>query len=433
MDVSMNQALWQKQQLSTQMLHSLTILRMNALELRDYINTIALENPVVEILEPQGRSDAHIPEQWRVGACALPMEPADRRNSQTLAQELRFQLLGMQLPSRLRETVEFLVGSLDPSGYLSIPLEELASAQRPLPVLREALLVLQSLEPRGVGARSLSECLCLQLAGMENSDLAVRIASNHLQELAHNRLSRLPELLGCSYEEVERAAEQIRRCEPKPANGYCSSEETVYTAPELYIFENEEQQLQIVPDEMACPYIQINPVYQAMCSDDIDAAAMQYLREQIAQATAAIGCIAKRNLTLMQCAQVLVQEQEAFFRQGPTHLRPLSMHTVAEKMGVSESTVSRALNGKYFRCAWGFFPLKHLVQRSVCGDAAQVNAQALCAAIAQLVAQEKRTAPRSDQELCRLLEEQGICVSRRTVAKYRELCHIAPASQRKQK
>lgn len=433
MDVSMNQDIFQRQQLSAQMLHSLTILHMNALELREYINMIAMENPVIEILEPQGLVNAKIPEQWRVGVPAQRPELADRRGAQTLSEELRFQLLGMQMQPTLRSAVEYLIGSLDASGYLSTPLEELADDARPLPLLREALTVLQGLEPCGVGARSLSECLLLQLAQMENSELAARIAREYLQELAKNHLNRLPEQLCCTQEEVEQAVALIRRCEPKPANGYCADETTEYVVPDLYVFENEERQLQIVPDEIACPYIQINPVYQAMCGEDIDVAAVQYLREQIAQATTAIGCIAKRNLTLMQCAQVLVQEQEQFFRYGTMHLRPLSLHRVAEKMGVSESTVSRALSGKYFRCIWGIFPLKHLVQRSISGGSVQVNAQTLCTAISELITQENKLAPRSDQELCRLLELRGIHVSRRTVAKYRELCHIAPASRRKQK
>lgn len=433
MDVSQTQEFSQRQQLSSQMLHSLTILRMNALELREYINTIALENPVVEVLEVPQRSDAHVPDRWRVRLSSEQPEVADRRSSQTLTEDLKFQLLGLHLSPRLREAVEYLIRCLDASGYLPASLHELVDGNHQESLLEEALEILQRMEPRGVGARSLSECLLLQLRDMEGSELAAAIAREYLPELARHKGARLVEILHCTPEALQYAVSLIRRCEPKPANGYSTGETTEFVVPDLYIFENEEHQLQIVPDETACPYIQINPVYQAMSGQNIDPEATRYLQERIDQASAAISYIAKRNLTLMQCAQVLVQEQELFFRKGPGLLRPLSLHTVAERMRVSESTVSRAINGKYFRCAWGMYPLKHLVQRSVAGkDNGQgINAQTVCAAITALIAAEDKKAPLSDLSICRLLARQGIQISRRTVAKYREQCHFGPASDRK--
>lgn len=435
MDFSMNQELSQRQQLSAQMLHSLTILRMNAQELREYIDALALENPVVEVIAAPTEGDAHIPNSWRVRSSDGQPEAADRRNTQTLAEELRFQLLGLKLNKSLAEAVELLIQSLDENGYLRAELSELADAFHPVEQLEEALQILHRLEPRGVGARSLSECLSLQLQDMPGSRIAIAIAKDHLPELAKNKLSLLAEQLDCSVQEVRQAAALIRRCVPKPGNGYATGGVTEFVVPDLYIFENEEHQLQIVPDETACPYIQINPYYQAMAGEDIDATAAKYLQERISQASSSISFIAKRNLTLLQCAQVLVREQELFFRKGPRLLRPLSLREIAVQMQVSESTVSRALQGKYFRCAWGVFPLKHLVQRSVSAESGgdKLNAQAVCAAIEDLIAQENKKKPLSDQAISERLLSKGIAISRRTVAKYREQRRIGTASQRRLK
>ena len=171
-----------------------------------------------------------------------------------------------------------------------------------------------------------------------------------------------------------------------------------------------------------------------MISSDIDSATAKYLKDCISQASPVIGYIAKRNISLLQCAQIMAAEQEEFFRRGPGFLRPLSLHQVAEKMQVSESTVSRTIQGKHFRCVWGLFPLKQLLSRSI-SDASDggINAVAACTAIATIVAQEDKKNPLSDQAISEMLASQGISISRRTVAKYRGLSHIDPAAQRKRK
>ncbi len=433
MEMKMSQKHLQRQQPFTQMLHSLTVLQMNAQELREYVKRLALENPVVEILDSPVRSDAHIPDSWRGRVYNEQLELVDRRNTQTLAEELRFQLLGMKLSQSLRRNVEFLIGCLDENGYLSLPLSELVSDAHPKSALEQALAILHSMEPRGVGARSLSECLILQLQDMPDNRIAIAIAKGYLPELAKCKLPQLAQMLDCSLEEVEYAVSLIRKCVPKPANGYAPGEATPYILPDLYIIENEEGRLQIVQEETANLRIQINPYYRTMVTADIDTDTAKYLKECISQASPIIGFVAKRNITLMQCAQILVTEQEAFFRHGPSFLRPLSLREVAQKMQVSESTVSRAIQGKYFRCIWGLFPLKRLLSRSISGgEEGNINAVAACEAIAAIVAKEDKKNPLSDQAISQSLLPRGIAISRRTVAKYRGLSGIAPAAKRKQ-
>lgn len=435
MDLKLSQELAQRQQPSMQMLHSLTILRMNAQELQDYVKKLALENPVVEIIDPSPQSDAHIPQSWRVSSHSEHLDFSDRSSTQTLADELHFQLLGLNLNQLLHKSVELLINCLDESGYLSVPLAKLASPAYPEPLLQEALEVLQSLEPRGVGARSLSECLALQLQDMDDNRIALEIAKNFLPELAKNKLPQLAQILNCSVKEVDHAAALIRNCVPKPANGYAANGAAHHIIPDLYIFQNDEQQLQIVSEASTCFRMRINPHYQRLLSSDIDAADAKYLKACISQASPVIEFIAKRNVTLIQCAKLLVERQEAFFHQGPEFLRPLRLRDIAKLMQVSESTVSRTIQGKYFRCEWGLFPLKRLLSRSVSNtaDGSGINAVSVCAAIAAIVSQENKKAPLSDQAISEKLLAQGIPISRRTVAKYRAIANIEPAAQRKRK
>lgn len=433
MDFSISQDLSQRQQLSAQMLHSLTILRMNAQELREYIDTLALENPVVELISPPAESDAHIPNAWRPRSALSQVDVSAPQKGQTLREDLEFQLLGLTLPPKQKSAISLLIHCLDESGYLRAELEEIADAAHPLPLLQEALLHLQKMEPLGVGARSLAECLELQLRNFPGSEIAIRLVREHLPELAKNRLSQLAKQLSCSQQDIRNAEALIRRCTPKPGNGYAPEGFTEYIIPDLYIFENEEHQLQIVPDTTACPYIKINADYQAMIQEELDAETSRYLQERISQASSAISFIAKRNLTLLHCAQILAKEQTLFFRKGPKLLRPLGLKEVAEQMQVSESTVSRTLQGKYFRCIWGVFPLKYLAQRGflASADGAELNAKAICAAMEDLIAREDKKKPLSDQAISEGLAAAGIIISRRTVSKYREQCGIGAASQRR--
>lgn len=435
MEFSISQELSQRQQLSAQMLHSLTILRMNAKELREYIEALALENPVVEVISEPAEGDAHIPNAWRIRSELSQLDTAVQHKGQTLREDLEFQLMGLPLSPQHKAAVSLLIHCLDESGYLRAELEEIADPTHPLPLLKEALHQLQKMEPVGVGARSLSECLELQLRTFPDSDIAIRLVRDHLPELAKNRLSQLAKQLDCTIQDIRHAESLIRRCTPKPGNGYAPEGLTEYVIPDLYIFENEEHQLQIVPDSTACPYIKINADYQTMVGEDIDAEASKYLQERISQASSAISYIAKRNLTLLQCAQILTREQALFFRKGPKLLRPLGLKEIAEQMQVSESTVSRTLQGKYFRCIWGVFPLKYLAQRGFLAstDGSELNAKAICAAIEDLIARENKKKPLSDQAISEGLAAAGIVISRRTIAKYREQCGIGTASQRRLK
>lgn len=435
MALNLSQELTQRQQPSVQMLHALSILRMNAQELRDYVKEFAMNNPVVEIIDAPPQADAHIPHSLRVRSHNEQIVLSDPRSSTyTLAEDLEFQLLGLKLDHNLEKNVKFLIHCLDERGYLPVSVAELVTPERTESALNEALAVLQDLEPRGVGARSLSECLLLQLRDVQDNRIALEIAKNYLSELAKNKFPRLAQMLSCSVEEVEYAVTLIRNCVPKPANGYAANNATPHIIPDLYIFQNDDRQLQIVPEASTCFRIQINAHYQSLLSSDIDATTAKYLKACISKASSVIDFIAGRNINLMQCAGILVARQEAFFRRGPAFLQPLSLRDIAQEMQVSESTVSRTIQGKYFRCIWGLFPLKHLLSRSVSNtaDGKGMNSVSVCAAIADIVSRENKKAPLSDQAISEKLLAQGIVIPRRTVAKYRAIAEIEPAAQRKQ-
>lgn len=428
MEVSYSNELSQKQTLNAQLLHSLSILRMNAQELRDYIHTLSMENPMVELVTPPQRAtpaSADCP----AFSGALP----DLRHSQTLTHELQAQAMSLPCSRPVRQMLELLIHSVNDSGYLSAPLEELTPAYCPAETAQQALRLLQQMEPAGVGARNLSECILLQLQRLPDSSLACKIAGSALPLLAEKQTAAICRMLHCTQEQVAQAAALILQCNPKPGNGYRSAAQTPFLIPDLYVYEDEPGVLRIALDETICPYIQIDPFYQSLTASETDAQTVRYLKEKLQEASSAIRHIARRNLTMMQCAQSIVQLQESFFREGLSALHPLSLSDVAAHMDVAESTVSRAVQGKYFRCKWGLFPLRLLIQRAsvsaISGE--EVGSDTIRKRISEIVSGEDKAKPLSDQKITERLCGEGYLISRRTVAKYREQLQILPAAKRK--
>lgn len=407
------------------MLRSLSILRMNALELQEFVNELLLENPMVDVLPAKADSLSMIPQSWKY------VELPSSKNELTLAEELRFQLRGIKCTATVRHALEYLIDSIDENGYLHLLVEDASALGFTSESMETALKLLHEMEPFGVGARSLSECLLLQLKHQPDSALAMRIAREHLTALANNNLAAISKALSCSMKQAEAAARQIRMCNPKPGNGYAPAEDTHYVVPDLYVFENEDNQLQILLNSKVCPYLRIDPYYQSLLSTQEDI--RQYLQAKIQEASASIRHIARRNLTLMQCAQILVHEQEEFFRKGPHMLRTLSLQEVADRIEVSASTVSRALQGKHIRCIWGMIPMKMLLQRGASSEehVSEWSAAQLLAELKRLISEEDKKQPLSDQTIAERLEEKGVRISRRTVAKYRIRAGIPAAAQRR--
>jgi RNA polymerase sigma-54 factor len=381
-----------------------------------------------------------------------------------LADHLRGQLCGMRLSDEDAFLVEALIESLSEDGYLADTLEEVAErlvmglappSEEEAAVLREELLDrlrcalgwLQSLEPCGVGARDLGECLLLQLRQLPEEagrDVAMRICQGHLELLARRDIKKLVAVTGADEDLVREAQTLIVALEPKPGRSFANAEANI-VVPDV-IVQKSGRGWKVVLNPEVMPKLRINDVYAqalrqhrgnqraAMNSsgggggDDSGAA----LSSRLQEARWFVKNILQRFDTIQRVSQAIVERQKNFFSHGEIAMKPLVLREIADELGLHESTISRVTTAKYMATPYGTFELKYFFGSSLNTDAGgNASSTAVRALIKQFIAAEDAKKPLSDSQLSTMLEEQGIQVARRTVAKYREALRIAPANLRK--
>ncbi len=351
----------------------------------------------------------------------------------TLQDHLTAQLYLAGLPARDRQIAEFLIGSLNDHGYLTIALPEVAES---LGVTEErvetVLRVVQSFDPVGVGARSLRECLLIQWASIDDGNpLVAELIENHLDDLAAGRIPRIAEALGATPAEVQEAADLIRSLDPKPGRLYGRADETRYVVPDVVV-ERVGREYVVVVNDAPIPKLLVSRQYRNMLDRGTDGEARKFVEEKIQSALWLIKAIEQRRLTLYRVTEAIVEFQRDFFDHGLRYLRPLTLREVAEVVGVHESTVSRATSGKYAQTPQGTFELKFFFSSGVDGAQGEgVAAGSVKKLIADLIAKEDPSEPLSDQSLTDQLKRQGLTISRRTVAKYREEMGVPNSGKRK--
>jgi len=363
----------------------------------------------------------------------------------SLQQHLRDQVLGMRLSGEDAAALQVLIESLDGDGYLADSLEEIterlaeqleidgADAREDLhDRLHCALCWLQSLEPLGVGARSLSECICLQLRAQPPCDarrVAIEISEQHLELLARRDMKKLVAATGADEELIRQAQDLIRACEPKPGRPFSEAESNVIVPDVIVTRAGRGFKVSLNPDVM--PKLRINDLYaQAMRGQRNGAGGGMGGRLQ--EARWFMKNIQQRFDTILRVSKAIVERQKTFFTHGAIAMKPLVLREIADELGLHESTISRVTTAKYMATPHGTFELKYFFGSSLNTDAGgNASSTAVRALIQQLVAAESPGKPLSDSQLSQMLEEQGIQVARRTVAKYREALKIAPASLRK--
>ena len=299
----------------------------------------------------------------------------------------------------------------------------------PQALIDEALDVVQSLEPAGVAARDLSECLMLQLQRSgEGDETVLAIVQHYLPQLGRRQYGAVARALGVSEREVRAAEKRIAALEPRPGQGFQTREEPVYLRPDIFVAEIDGI-WQAVVNEYYLPRLTVSAYYQKLLEQTEDAETAAYLRQKLRHAQTLLYSLSQRGSTLRRCAEMALQEQKAFFTGGTTELVPMRMRDLAVELGVHPSTVSRCLRGKYLQCRQGTYPLRYFFQRPAGG----VSRQAVQQKLLELLRQEDSAHPLSDERLCSLLLSQGVEISRRTVAKYRTELGIPAASGRKKR
>jgi RNA polymerase sigma-54 factor len=375
-------------------------------------------------------------------------------SSVTLREHLRSQLAATRAAPRDRALIEFLIEAINDDGYLDGTLEELlaicpAEAGIELDEITTALRLLQSFDPVGVGARSASECLGLQLAQLAGSAAPARaaplgappgeqppdaarvlaiakdIVSNHLPLLAARDFGKLRRLVEASDIELAAAHKLIRGLNPRPGVGYGSSR-TDYVVPDLFVRKIKGRWIaQLNPEVM--PKLRLNPTYVAAVRRERGA-----WSTRLQEARWLIRNLQQRFETIQRVAQAIVERQSSFFTHGDIAMRPLVLREIADTVALHESTISRVTANKYVSTPFGVFELKHFFGSHVATETGgAASSTAIRALIRQLVGAENPRDPLSDSRIAELLGEQGIVVARRTVAKYRELLQIPPVAMRK--
>ena len=458
----------QKLAIGPQMQQSLQILQAPTLELRQIIQQEVEINPVLELESPETSLEDAIPsdpddrsvddgdidaltqmdEEWREYWQQSRQQTATRRSDDqerwqfmmdsivapvTLQEHLLSQLHTADVPKHTADNVEFLIGNLDDRGFLNTKIDDL-SLQHALPIddLTAAKAILQSFDPIGVGSQDLRECLLTQLERLgKKQSLAWRLVDQFIDDLANKRYPILARKLGVPLEQISRAADFISTLDPRPAQRFAVSSNN-YVTPDVVVERQGREWVAVMTND-DLPHLRISNTYKDLLAEPgSNGEVRNYVRDKIRSGKFLIRSIHQRQQTIHRIATQILKYQREFLEKGTSFLRPLNMATVADEVGVHETTVSRAIAGKYIATPHGVFDLKFFFSHGVKTESGDdLSNTSVKNAIADLIKTEPKHKPLSDDKLAKLLDGQGIKVARRTVAKYREALSILPSHLRK--
>jgi RNA polymerase sigma-54 factor len=335
----------------------------------------------------------------------------------------------------VKEVAENIVGNLDENGYLTATVEELAQdGKYSMDEVEEALAVVQEFDPLGVGARDLRECLLMQLKTLDpQNTLAQQIVSEHLKHVQANQLKEIARALNRPVEVVKRAVEVIKKCDPRPGLRYNKTEPRL-VEPDVY-FRKVDDQWQVFLNEDDMPQLRLSPTYRRLLARDAaDRDVRNYVKERFTAAIQLLKNIEQRKHTILRVCQSIIARQGGFLDQGPDALKPMMIKEVAEEVGVHPSTVSRAVASKYAHTPQGVLELRSFFSEAVNGpEGGGMSLLTLKRLVKKMIEEEDTTKPLTDDQIAKKLEEAGIRVTRRTVAKYREDMRIPSTHQRRVK
>jgi len=353
-----------------------------------------------------------------------------------LADHLTWQLSMSDASPRTKEIAQFIIGNIDEDGYLRANTEEIAASGRyAIEEVETAIGAVQSLDPIGVGARDLRECLLLQLQFLEiEAPLVEVIIRDHWEEFMQRKFVSLAKTLGIDMKSLEGLVEIIKHLDPKPGRKY-SNERAIYVEPDVYVHKVGDEYV-IVLNEDGMPKLRINSGYRSMLNNmdsKQDGETVNYIKDKIRSAVWLIKSLDQRQRTIYKVAESIVKHQREFLERGIDFLRPLVLRDVADDIQMHESTVSRVVSNKYMHTPRGLFLMKYFFHSGIDSDTGEdISSLTVKKKIQSFIDNEDPRKPLSDSKIMKILNDEGINIARRTVAKYRDELNIPSSTDRKQ-
>lgn len=447
--------------MTPELIQAIQILQFNTQELDSYVSEQLLTNPVLETApheeeqrgegEPSKALEEHkdpLSEYIRERGYDDPgyKQPQYDRDDKdysfeqyvttdiTLPEHLMFQLQFASGSRSCRNIGRYVIESLDENGYMTSSEEEIAEALNTnVENVSKVLNLIRTFDPVGVGARNLSQCLLIQLAHKNMlTDEIKEIVTNHLGDLANNRLAAIAKSLGISVQRVQELGDIIKTLEPKPGRQFSSQAETRYIVPDVLV-EKIAGEYIVTMNDSSVPRLMVSSYYSNVLRESKnDEKLHDYLSERLNSALWLINSIEQRKQTIINVVKSIIKFQRDYFDNGDKYLKTLTLKQVAEDVGIHESTVSRSINGKYMQCPRGVFELKFFFSAGVSDWQGEgISSNSIKTHLKEIIDGEDHKSPYSDQDLVSILKERGIDLSRRTVAKYRDEMGVLSSSRRK--
>lgn len=473
MDLILRQRLEQRLKLAPQIIQSIQILQLPAIDLRELVQKELEENPLVELKESpeqapvlsedavreqleqhaenEGRLDGsyskledlqdYFEKQQRIrrpytsGGVDKKQEAMQNTAARpaSLQEYMLEQFLNLEPPEHLAAIGQSIIYNVDDNGYLMYPLNEIINSEEPeaLQEAEEALRLVQRVDPPGVGARDLKECLLLQVGEDRKYSLERRLVSEHLDDILNNRVPRISKETGASIDRVNRAVEFVKGLDPHPG-AVISGKPAPFVVPDVVV-EDVDGRYEVRLEDAYVPQIFINPSYRLLLQNKgADPKVREYVRQKLEAARRLSEAIEQRKSTLQRISNELVGIQKGFLDHGVSHLRPLKMQEVADRVGVHVSTVSRAISDKFMQTQRGIYPMKYFFTGGTTNtDGEDRSTHAVKQQLADMIAKENQRNPLSDAEIADEFKRRGLDIARRTVTKYRKVMKIPSSRQRR--
>lgn len=438
MEIKTGISLQTKQVLSQVQMESLNILSMSVTELHEFLQNEEIENPLMESsADRQEELPVAFREYDRFYSSGQKADEGQSDLYQVVDEtEPVDVLIAMQLPLKTmgedqKKIVDFCVQSLESSGYLLLSSEEIAKALKlSEEQVEEVLDRLKMLEPKGIFASGLEECLLLQIKGMEQEDLLEKIITNHLMDVANGKISNISREMKLSSTEVRKLIHVIKGLNPRPLNGY-GRERIQYVFPDILLSCQDGQWTMEFNDKWMGT-VGVNEFYVRMMEKAQDEELKAYFEEKLRRARFIVNAVDQRRRTLQNITESIIQRQSGYLL-GKEPLNPMTLEAVAQDTGLHKSTISRAVREKYLLAPGGCILIRDLFTTGISmGSEAGMSRNTVKDKLKELVDTEEKKKPLSDERLAQLLSDSGINISRRTVAKYRVEMGIGSAFQRKE-